>query len=135
MSDDPGDEILIESKQSCVVLPPVPPPISFQSTAYRVKDGLMTTLRMLCEGKVLQRWDYRIDTEVEPVWTLRQRRRDVEKGKSQRSYARYRLLVPIQKRIEGIHPRTPPVLQTCSARSWRGQIRVWRRALHDYDPP
>lgn len=33
------------------------------------------------------------------------------------------------------HPRTPDIRQVCSKRSWDGQIRKWRRLLHEYDPP
>jgi histone RNA hairpin-binding protein len=33
------------------------------------------------------------------------------------------------------HPRTPDIRQVCSKRSWDGQIRKWRRLLHEFDPP
>ena len=32
-------------------------------------------------------------------------------------------------------PKTPEKSKNCSTRSWQGQIRVWRRALHKWDPP
>jgi histone RNA hairpin-binding protein len=32
-------------------------------------------------------------------------------------------------------PCTPDIRQVCSKRSWDGQIRKWRRLLHEYDPP
>ena len=32
-------------------------------------------------------------------------------------------------------PWTPDKAKQCSTRAWQGQIRVWRRALHKYDPP
>jgi hypothetical protein len=31
-------------------------------------------------------------------------------------------------------PRTPDKNQQCSKRSWDGQVRKWRRALHQWDP-
>ena len=31
-------------------------------------------------------------------------------------------------------PQTPDKHKNCSTRSWQGQIRVWRRALHRWDP-
>ena len=31
-------------------------------------------------------------------------------------------------------PWTPNKNQVCSKRSWDGQIRKWRRALHRFDP-
>lgn len=34
-----------------------------------------------------------------------------------------------------VHPRTPDIRQVCSKRSWDGQIRKWRRLLHEFDPP
>ena len=33
------------------------------------------------------------------------------------------------------HPMTPNPRKPCSKRSWDGQVRKWRRALHQYDPP
>ena len=32
-------------------------------------------------------------------------------------------------------PRTPNPRRPCSKRSWDGQVRKWRRLLHQYDPP
>eukprot|EP00959_Pyramimonas_sp_CCMP1952_P102344 2141001-Pyramimonas_sp.AAC.1 len=32
------------------------------------------------------------------------------------------------------HPVTPDVRQICSKRSWDGQVKKWRRALHEWDP-
>lgn len=33
------------------------------------------------------------------------------------------------------HPVTPDKHKTTSTRAWQGQIRLWRRALHEFDPP
>jgi len=32
------------------------------------------------------------------------------------------------------HPKIPDIHQVCSKRSWDGQVRKWRRQLHDFDP-
>lgn len=32
-------------------------------------------------------------------------------------------------------PRTPDKHNSCSTRSWQGQVKAWRRALHKWDPP
>ena len=32
------------------------------------------------------------------------------------------------------NPSTPDKYSACSTRAWQGQIRVWRRLLHKYDP-
>lgn len=31
-------------------------------------------------------------------------------------------------------PNTPDKYQRCSKRSWDGQVRKWRRELHEWDP-
>ena len=41
--------------------------------------------------------------------------------------------VPKGSRRRG-DPWTPNKHQVCSKRSWDGQVRKWRRALHKYDP-
>ena len=41
----------------------------------------------------------------------------------------------IRSKRKSKDPHTPDPKQTCSKRSWDGQIRKWRRLLHDYDPP
>jgi len=37
--------------------------------------------------------------------------------------------------ISKTEPKIPDKFQICSKRSWDGQIRKWRRQLHEYDPP
>ncbi|GJQ10635.1 hypothetical protein GpartN1_g2426.t1 [Galdieria partita] len=65
---------------------------------------------------------------------LRQRQKQIDNGKNTIGYQRYCSLVPKEeRRLE--HPFTPLKYQKCSKRSWDGQIRRWRRMLHQYDPP
>jgi hypothetical protein len=42
--------------------------------------------------------------------------------------------VPKHERKSG-HPLTPKISQKCSKRCWDGQVRKWRRDLHEWDPP
>ncbi|KAK3249189.1 hypothetical protein CYMTET_41371 [Cymbomonas tetramitiformis] len=65
---------------------------------------------------------------------LSQRSKQIEFGKNTLGYSRYCKLVPRSSRRKP-NPRTPDVHQVCSKRSWDGQVKKWRRALHQYDPP
>lgn len=64
---------------------------------------------------------------------LASRQKQIEFGKNTVGYERYLSAVPKAQRKRG-HPRTPDKLQICSRRSWNGQIVVWRRSLHAFDP-
>ncbi|KDD75517.1 hypothetical protein H632_c642p1 [Helicosporidium sp. ATCC 50920] len=64
-----------------------------------------------------------------------QRQRQVDFGKNTLGYQRYIATVPKSLRRRGTHPSTPDAHQSCSKRSFDGQIRKWRRQLHDWDPP
>jgi histone RNA hairpin-binding protein len=40
-----------------------------------------------------------------------------------------------KQRKKYVHPQTPDIKQVCSKRSWDGQVKKWRRRLHEFDPP
>jgi hypothetical protein len=64
---------------------------------------------------------------------LHARQKQIALGKATVGYQRYTTLVSHAERGPQ-HPRTPDPKQSCSKRSWDGQVRKWRRALHRYDP-
>eukprot|EP00727_Mastigamoeba_balamuthi_P000088 m51a1_g10076 hypothetical protein (324) ;mRNA; r:39525-40967 len=64
---------------------------------------------------------------------LSQRQKQIDYGKNTLGYARYLAEVPREKRTRE-QPWTPDKAQMCSKRSWDGQIRKWRRMLHQWDP-
>lgn len=64
---------------------------------------------------------------------MEQRRKQIGYGYVTRGYKNYVILIPKDKR-SGSDPQTPNTLQKCSKRSWDGQLALWRRKLHQYDP-
>eukprot|EP00871_Galdieria_phlegrea_P002353 jgi/Galph1/3118/GphlegSOOS_G1803.1 len=88
-------------------------------------------------GTPLQRWleKKQLANGIErDEQRLRQRQKQIDNGKNTIGYERYCMLVKRdERRLQ--HPFTPLKYQKCSKRSWDGQIRRWRRMLHQYDPP
>ncbi|EKE41919.1 hypothetical protein ENUP19_0158G0043 [Entamoeba nuttalli] len=72
-----------------------------------------------------------IKSEEDPK-KLDTRHKQVSYGKVTEGYANYVKFVPVSERIRG-DPKTPDIHQSCSKRSWDGQVRKWRRALHAFD--
>jgi len=64
---------------------------------------------------------------------LNSRQKQIDYGKNTVGYEKYLLEVPKNMRKKG-DPKTPDKYQKCSKRSWDGQIKKWRRQLHQYDP-
>ncbi|KDO33109.1 hypothetical protein SPRG_01921 [Saprolegnia parasitica CBS 223.65] len=65
---------------------------------------------------------------------LAQRQKQIDFGKNTIGYDRYTQLVPRNERKQGVHPSTPDKTQAISKRMWDGRVRVWRSALHFWDP-
>jgi len=64
---------------------------------------------------------------------LEQRQKQIDYGKNTVGYQTYTTVIPKNKRKRE-NPKTPNKFQACSKRSWDGQIRKWRRSLHEWDP-
>jgi len=65
---------------------------------------------------------------------LEARQKQIDIGKNTAGYKNYLTTMPKVQRKRG-DPQTPHKFQICSKRSWDGQIRKWRRQLHQFDPP
>lgn len=79
----------------------------------------------------------KLDTRETDPARLAARKKQIDLGKCTPGYQRYIKEVPLRKREykNPMHPRTPDRTKSCSKRSWDGQIKIWRRALHRWDPP
>eukprot|EP01018_Ginkgo_biloba_P009315 Gb_30655 [translate_table: standard] len=77
-------------------------------------------------------------TKEKPLETdahkVSQRQKQIDYGKNTLGYEQYVELVPRNQR-KRCHPQTPDIKQVCSKRSWDGQVKKWRRLLHEFDPP
>eukprot|EP01116_Phalansterium_solitarium_P011579 TRINITY_DN27300_c0_g1_i1.p1 TRINITY_DN27300_c0_g1~~TRINITY_DN27300_c0_g1_i1.p1 ORF type:complete len:447 (-),score=58.94 TRINITY_DN27300_c0_g1_i1:214-1554(-) len=76
--------------------------------------------------------DALLQRETDPH-RLSTRQRQIDYGRNTIGYDVYVKEVPKDRRQRG-QPVTPDIHQVCSKRSWDGQIRKWRRELHNFDP-
>lgn len=79
-------------------------------------------------------WHLKInDDKMTDIHKLAQRQKQIDFGKNTIGYEIYTQQQPKWKRSRN-DPWTPDKYKPCSTRSWQGQIRIWRRSLHKYDP-
>lgn len=86
------------------------------------------------ETKEVEERNRQLDFETDPR-RIQQRQRQIDFGKNTIGYQRYLEHYPVKRKRPRHLPRTPNVYTKCSKRAFDGQIRAWRRRLHEWDLP
>jgi hypothetical protein len=119
--------------------PPLPPP-GVESDPKRFRDGESVTATMSSgeeedeepTGFVYEPPKFVATVETDPH-KLAQRQKQIDFGKNTTGYQNYVARVPRRTPGDKTHPTTPRIAKVMSKRCFDGQVRAWRRALHQWD--
>lgn len=86
------------------------------------------------DEKEIKKRNNELDFETDPH-RIQQRQRQIDFGKNTIGYQRYLEKYPVKRKRPRHLPNTPDVRKKCSKRAFDGQVRAWRRRLHEWDLP